>query len=117
MIVEKSEKTYNENESESEDIKIYNDLSAVHQWQEENFKYDQDTKHYSLEGDLYDTEIKYAAVFKWPGAGRKVFVAGSFDNWKNKIRLDRTVSGHIDIINLKKGLHEYKYIVDGEWKH
>ena len=48
---------------------------------------------------------------------KKVFVAGSFNNWKqNELSLTRTTYGWQLPIFLSKGTHRYKFIVDGKWQ-
>jgi 1,4-alpha-glucan branching enzyme len=51
--------------------------------------------------------------------GSEVFVAGTFNNWKpsgfDKLR-DRKRDGTFrTLLQLRKGRHEYKYQVNGEW--
>ena len=47
---------------------------------------------------------------------RKVFVAGSFNNWnKKELRLMQTSEGWELPLFLKEGTHAYKFVVDGKW--
>lgn len=51
--------------------------------------------------------------------GSKVFIAGTFNNWRpsslDKLR-DSEHDGTFGILlKLRKGHHEYKFVVDGEW--
>jgi hypothetical protein len=47
---------------------------------------------------------------------RKVFVAGSFNNWRtNEIRLNKTNDGWSLPVFLTEGTHAYKFIADKEW--
>lgn len=52
------------------------------------------------------------------GPGKAVFVAGTFNKWSptaNRMR-DNPGSGHCKaILNVTKGRHEYKFIVNGVW--
>lgn len=59
---------------------------------------------------------KIPTVFRWDGDGQSVFLMGSFDKWKTKIPLVRSQTGFMTIVDIPEGTHEYKYMVDGEWK-
>jgi chromosome partitioning protein len=51
--------------------------------------------------------------------GRQVFVAGSFNGWDPMANplMDNPDSGHYKAaIRLPPGRHEYKFVVDGEWR-
>lgn len=51
--------------------------------------------------------------------GSQVFVAGTFNNWNptaNPLK-DNPGSGHCKaVIALPPGRHEYKFVVNGEWR-
>lgn len=48
---------------------------------------------------------------------KKVFLAGSFNNWKPKeTPMKHTGTGWVLEAYLANGTHTYKYVVDGEWK-
>jgi 5'-AMP-activated protein kinase regulatory beta subunit len=61
-------------------------------------------------------------VFKWSGGGHEVLISGSFTDWK-PIPMAKSKAGasgegdFIIILELQEGEHQYKYLVDGEWKH
>ncbi len=47
---------------------------------------------------------------------RKVFVAGSFNNWRQKeLQMIKTPAGWMLPVFLAEGTHTYKFIVDGKW--
>jgi len=47
---------------------------------------------------------------------KKVFVAGSFNNWNPyELRMIRVANGWAVNLYLREGTHAYKFIVDGEW--
>jgi 1,4-alpha-glucan branching enzyme len=47
---------------------------------------------------------------------KRVFVAGSFNNWQNReLRMNETHNGWQLPMFLKEGTYTYKYIVDGQW--
>jgi 5'-AMP-activated protein kinase regulatory beta subunit len=61
---------------------------------------------------------KIPFVFRWEYGGSDVQVCGSFTNWKTKIPLNRSFHGDFStIIDLPRGVHEYKFFVDGKWIH
>lgn len=55
-------------------------------------------------------------VFKWDGGGKQVFISGTFSDWKI-LPMVRSHGDFVTIIDLPEGEHEYKFYVDGEWKH
>lgn len=55
-------------------------------------------------------------VFKWDGGGRQVYISGTFSEWKT-IPMVRSHGDFVTIIDLPEGDHQYKFCVDGEWKH
>jgi len=62
--------------------------------------------------DQRPEEFKFYA----PGA-KKVILSGSFNNWDTKkLSAKKDSKGHWAVkVNLPKGRHEYKFIVDGSW--
>mmetsp|Transcript_60510 Transcript_60510/g.143868 ORF Transcript_60510/g.143868 Transcript_60510/m.143868 type:complete len:236 (+) Transcript_60510:373-1080(+) len=72
-------------------------------------------------GDVQTPELKCAVPvpFRWHhGAGREVYVVGSFSNWQTKIRLTREPDSdsYGTVVQIVPGIHQYKFIVDGEWR-
>ncbi|KAF5397990.1 5'-AMP-activated protein kinase regulatory beta subunit [Paragonimus heterotremus] len=57
-------------------------------------------------------------VFKWEGVGKDVYISGTFNGWKSKIPMVRSSSkqNFYTIVDLPLGEHQYKFIVDGQWK-
>lgn len=55
-------------------------------------------------------------VFKWDGGGNQVFISGTFSNWK-PLPMVKSHGDFVTIIDLPEGDHQYKFCVDGEWKH
>ena len=48
---------------------------------------------------------------------KKVFVAGSFNNWE-PVQMRKQKDGHyVRKMDLPQGSYEYKFIVDGVWQH
>ncbi|XP_066366287.1 sucrose nonfermenting 4-like protein [Miscanthus floridulus] len=58
--------------------------------------------------------------FVWPYGGKRVFVSGSFTRWSEHLPMS-PVEGcptvFQTICSLSPGIHEYKFFVDGEWRH
>jgi hypothetical protein len=47
---------------------------------------------------------------------RKVYLAGSFNDWNKKgLKMSKTSKGWVLPMYLKEGTHAYKFVVDGEW--
>lgn len=72
-------------------------------------------------GEVQSPELKCAVPvpFRWHhGAGREVYVVGSFSNWQTKIRLTREPDSdsYGTVVQIVPGIHQYKFIVDGEWR-
>ncbi|CAB4285334.1 unnamed protein product [Prunus armeniaca] len=58
--------------------------------------------------------------FVWPYGGRRVFLSGSFTRWLEHIPMS-PMEGCPTVFqvvwNLTPGYHQYKFYVDGEWRH
>lgn len=55
-------------------------------------------------------------VFKWDGGGREVYISGTFSDWK-ALPMVKSHGDFVTIIDLPEGEHQYKFCVDGEWRH
>ncbi|KAF9582101.1 galactose metabolism- protein [Lunasporangiospora selenospora] len=55
-------------------------------------------------------------IITWSQGGTNVYVTGTFNNWKQKVRLNKSNSDFSTILNLLPGTHRIKFIVDDEWK-
>lgn len=55
-------------------------------------------------------------VLRWDGGGQNVMISGTFTQWK-PIPMVRSHGNFVTIIDLPEGDHQYKFCVDGEWKH
>ncbi|OMO57959.1 Immunoglobulin E-set [Corchorus olitorius] len=57
------------------------------------------------------------ACIVWPNSASEVFLAGSFDGWATKRKMERSSTGVFSVnLKLYPGRYEIKFIVDGEWK-
>ncbi|KAH8416159.1 hypothetical protein KR222_009513 [Zaprionus bogoriensis] len=66
-----------------------------------------------------DGELKKTAlptVLRWDYGGKNVTISGTFSKWK-PITMVRSHGNFVTIIDLPEGDHQYKFCVDGEWKH
>lgn len=61
-------------------------------------------------------ETALPTVFKWEGGGKDVFISGTFTDWK-PIPMVRSHGDFVLILEIPEGEHEYKFLVDGQWKH
>ncbi|KAM7473955.1 hypothetical protein LguiB_021198 [Lonicera macranthoides] len=58
--------------------------------------------------------------FVWPYGGRNVLLSGSFTGWSNHVPMspmEGCPTVFQVIYNLAPGYHQYKFFVDGEWRH
>ncbi|KDO28339.1 hypothetical protein SPRG_06578 [Saprolegnia parasitica CBS 223.65] len=64
-------------------------------------------------------ETQYRALFRWPQPCKNVQLAGSFNNWGDKIDMEKGEDGTYSIVlELPVGLHTFKYFVDDvSWKY
>lgn len=80
---------------------------------------DEKTKSKSIEEEPpIDPDLPPAlpTVFKWDGGGRQVFISGTFSEWRS-LPMVRSHGDFVTIIDLPEGDHQYKFCVDGEWRH
>lgn len=75
--------------------------------------------------DNEDADDTIPVIFSWTLQSKPtkegVFVAGSFNNWKEKIPLKQSASvkgeEYLTVLKLKKGeSYRFKFIVNGEWR-
>lgn len=53
---------------------------------------------------------------KWCNGGKDVSVSGSFNNWQDNIPMVKSQDNFYTIIQLAEGSHQYKFLVDGQWR-
>ncbi|KAJ3073450.1 Protein kinase, AMP-activated, beta [Podochytrium sp. JEL0797] len=64
-----------------------------------------------------DDKSVIPVMVSWTGGGRVVHITGTFNNWKQKIRLTKSKSDFSTVIDMPAGdTHRFKFIVDDEWK-
>jgi len=55
-------------------------------------------------------------VFAWNKGGKAVFLAGNFNQWKEKIQMKQSRNDFFSIQSLPPGTYQYRFIVDGNWE-
>ncbi|GAB0091827.1 5'-AMP-activated protein kinase subunit beta [Sergentomyia squamirostris] len=68
------------------------------------------------DGDDKKKPSALPTVFKWDGGGRQVYISGTFSGWQT-VPMVRSHGDFVTIIDLPEGEHQYKFLVDGEWRH
>ncbi|KAF2260041.1 hypothetical protein CC78DRAFT_40360 [Lojkania enalia] len=56
-------------------------------------------------------------TFTWEHGGDEVVVTGTFDAWKQTVKLEKQDGVFKKTVEIPKSGHQYKFIVDGVWKH
>lgn len=85
-----------------------------------NWKVDRDNMSVENDGLGNDNSVYYKTnyIFKLDGYtnAKKVFLSGSFNEWKEKeLLMQRTSSGWMLPVYLSEGTHTYRFIADGNW--
>jgi hypothetical protein len=62
-------------------------------------------------------EMKAPTIFEWKDGGSVAYVTGSFSNWTQWFVMTKNLtSGNFELsIDLPRGIHQYKFIVDNKW--
>ncbi|ORZ03884.1 5'-AMP-activated protein kinase beta subunit, interation domain-domain-containing protein [Syncephalastrum racemosum] len=55
-------------------------------------------------------------IITWAQGGQNVYVTGTFNGWKHKIKLVKSTQDFTAVLDLPPGTHRLKFIVDDEWK-
>ncbi|EOY00193.1 5'-AMP-activated protein kinase-related, putative isoform 1 [Theobroma cacao] len=62
-------------------------------------------------------QLLRTACVVWPNSASEVLLAGSFDGWATKRKMEKSRTGVFSLrLKLYPGKYEIKFIVDGEWK-
>ena len=60
---------------------------------------------------------KIRTKFEWKEGGNEVLIAGTFTNWKEKLKMTKNNNGNFEIeLFLPQGKYQFKFVVDGIWK-
>lgn len=57
-----------------------------------------------------------SVVFSWAHGGQSVFLAASFNHWKDPIPMVKSGNEFAVVQELPRGVHQYKFIVDDTWR-
>jgi len=77
------------------------------------------TPHAKGKNDDKDSQTTHVpTMFRWPYSGRRVFIVGTFNHWKEKIPMtyNSDENSFVVILNVSVGKHLYRFIVDNEYK-
>ncbi|KAI8976117.1 hypothetical protein BDB01DRAFT_765131 [Pilobolus umbonatus] len=55
-------------------------------------------------------------IITWTQGGNNVYITGTFNGWKHKIKLVKSTHDFSAVLELPVGTHRLKFIVDDEWK-
>ncbi|KAI8344580.1 hypothetical protein BC941DRAFT_366025 [Chlamydoabsidia padenii] len=55
-------------------------------------------------------------VITWSQGGNNVYVTGTFNGWKHKVKLVKSTHDFNTVLDLPHGTHRLKFIVDDEWR-
>ncbi|KAK4510711.1 Transcription initiation protein spt3 [Mucor velutinosus] len=55
-------------------------------------------------------------IITWTQGGNNVYITGTFNGWKHKIKLVKSTHDFSAVLDLPPGTHRLKFIVDDEWK-
>jgi hypothetical protein len=70
----------------------------------------------SLE-EIFGTAGTVPVMFRWTHGGQRVAITGTFNNWANAgIPMVRSGEEFYQVVQVPKCVHQYKFLVDGEWK-
>lgn len=74
--------------------------------------------NYGSEYAGWDAELKTVpTVFVWSHGGNHVELEGSFDNWTMRHVMQKSGRDFSLVKLLPPGVYQYKFIVDGQWRH
>jgi 5'-AMP-activated protein kinase regulatory beta subunit len=59
---------------------------------------------------------RISVVFSWTHGGQNVFLAASFNGWREQIPMVRSGNDFQVVHELPRGVHQYKFIVDDQWR-
>ena len=75
------------------------------------------TESPSLE-EIFGTGGTVPVMFRWPHGGQRVAITGTFNNWTSTgIPMVRSGEEFYQVVEVPKCVHQYKFLVDGEWKY
>jgi len=70
-----------------------------------------------LFSEISENNALIPTTFEWDNGGNSVYLTGSFCQWKQFFLMKKdSENNYILTLNLIRGIHQYKFKVDGEWK-
>eukprot|EP00931_Biecheleriopsis_adriatica_P076094 TRINITY_DN49849_c0_g1_i1.p1 TRINITY_DN49849_c0_g1~~TRINITY_DN49849_c0_g1_i1.p1 ORF type:complete len:296 (-),score=49.10 TRINITY_DN49849_c0_g1_i1:41-832(-) len=64
-----------------------------------------------------EKDDRIPVVFTWTHGGQNVFLAASFNGWRDQIPMVRSGQEFAVVQELPRGVHQYKFIVDDQWRY
>ena len=92
-------------------------LKAIKDKKDKNQSQSQNESTINTKNEIKEEKIPFK--FEWKEGGNKVLITGSFlNNWKIfQPMIKNLYTGIYEIIiNLSKGIHQFKFIIDDKWK-
>ena len=103
-----------QDESSEYEIKTLNSSKTINKKNQSQLQ--SETRENTKDTNLNEQKIQFK--FEWKDGGNDVKITGAFlDNWTKKIDMKRNISTGIYeiILNIPKGIHQFKFIVDNQW--
>jgi hypothetical protein len=68
---------------------------------------------------LHPASAHVCVTIRWPHGARNASVCGAFNDWKQTPMVQSADEPGLWLkeLELKPGVHQYKFIIDGQWKH
>ena len=67
--------------------------------------------------EIFGTGETVPVMFRWTHGGQRVAITGTFNNWASTgIPMVRSGEEFYQVVEVPKCVHQYKFLVDGEWK-
>jgi len=63
-----------------------------------------------------EKDDRIPVVFTWTHGGQNVFLAASFNGWRDQIPMVRSGQEFSVVHEPPRGVHQYKFIVDDQWR-
>jgi len=64
-----------------------------------------------------EKDDRIPVVFTWTHGGQSVYLAASFNGWRDQIPMVRSGQEFAVVQELPRGVHQYKFIVDDQWRY
>ena len=98
-------------------IKTTEESSIDEETKAKDINYEPDISRKIDNKSIQISSNKVPVTFEWDRGGNSVYVSGNFCNWKQFFLMEKNSSGsHFLTLNLAKGLIQYKFKVDDQWK-